>query len=84
MAAPFCAWRQRCHINGMQPTPIAIIIGAIIIAVALFVSQRARYEVASNASGYVRLDTWTGELDVCIPAKSSDGLILSCEPIPAK
>jgi hypothetical protein len=56
-------------------TPIAIIVGAVLIAVliaaALLVTNHWQLQVANNTATALRLNRWTGEVEVCaLDAKS--------------
>jgi hypothetical protein len=56
-------------------TPAAVVIGAVLIAAALLLTTH--YEVVIPAGGsapVVRLNRWTGEVDMCaMDAKSANG-----------
>jgi hypothetical protein len=65
-------------------TPAAVVIGAVLIAAAILLTSH--YEVTMAPSGsagsapVVRLNRWTGEVDMCAPTgNSAAGTQLTCE-----
>ena len=61
-------------------TPVALLVGALLIALALVARPPAgRYQLVPLAPGAVRIDTRTGETQVCRTApRGAEGYYLAC------
>jgi hypothetical protein len=68
-------------------TPAAIIAGAIVIALAILITNHWQFAISSSGYGVaLRLNRWTGAISVCLvdPNSAKDpnltGAQLACDP----